>query len=135
VFNISVICLQLGSPLDPRHRPISSLLLRHRPQPPRLYCLVDDQRSQSNHPLVLSQRPDMARPTSDASKPLLRDSARDSYGTVTSAAVNENPAEVACGTDVSRNDLIWILCGLYSAVFLGALDGESRGAASFMIPC
>ena len=31
---------------------------------------------------------------------------------------------------VSRMDLIWILAGLWSAVFLGALDGKHRGVCS-----
>jgi len=29
---------------------------------------------------------------------------------------------------VSRMDLVWILAGVWSAVFLGALDGKSRFA-------
>lgn len=28
--------------------------------------------------------------------------------------------------EISRADLIWVLAGLWSAVFLGALDGESH---------
>jgi hypothetical protein len=31
---------------------------------------------------------------------------------------------------VSRMDLIWVLAGLWSAVFLGALDGKQGGIAS-----
>jgi hypothetical protein len=30
---------------------------------------------------------------------------------------------------ISRTDLIWVLTGLWSAVFLGALDGKHNGTA------
>jgi len=36
------------------------------------------------------------------------------------------------GLRVSRTDLIWILAGLWSAVFLGALDGKSCPVAQLL---
>lgn len=35
-----------------------------------------------------------------------------------------SPVDYAPLNKVSRSDLIWVLAGLWSAVFLGALDGE-----------
>ncbi|TFK56122.1 vacuolar amino acid permease [Heliocybe sulcata] len=52
-------------------------------------------------------------------RPLLSDR-RSSYG---SADTEETAVPDAPLNKVSRSDLIWILAGLWSAVFLGALDG------------
>jgi hypothetical protein len=41
-------------------------------------------------------------------------------------SVPGTPPEDVVLNKVSRGDLIWILAGLWSAVFLGALDGKYR---------
>jgi hypothetical protein len=66
----------------------------------------------------------MTSPTQDASQPLLRDSPHNDYDSVASVTVVEEQAGDTSEHVISRRDLIWILCGLYSAVFLGALDGD-----------
>ena len=59
-----------------------------------------------------------------------------SYDAATSDSAAETDAASAVEQDeqptkplnqVSRADLVWVLAGLWSAVFLGALDGECHG--------
>jgi hypothetical protein len=58
-------------------------------------------------------------------QPLVQDTPHNDYESVTSTTVDEQQVEEDVDeATISRKDLIWILCGLYSAVFLGALDGE-----------
>ncbi|KDQ64740.1 hypothetical protein JAAARDRAFT_202035 [Jaapia argillacea MUCL 33604] len=57
------------------------------------------------------------------SRPLLSDS-QSSYSTTSGdSARTVTPSDPPVLNKVSRRDLIWILAGLWSAVFLGALDG------------
>lgn len=46
------------------------------------------------------------------------------------------PSEYTACSKISRVDLAWVLAGLWSAVFLGALDGEYRfpGYATSRVP-
>lgn len=63
----------------------------------------------------------------DETRPLLRDGSPypESYRSLDSDL--SQPQE-PCATKISRADLIWVLAGLWSAVFLGALDGASAVA-------
>nr|VWO96887.1 N/A [Ganoderma boninense] len=58
----------------------------------------------------------------DETRPLLRDGSPypESYRSVDS---DESQPQDPCATKISRADLVWVLAGLWSAVFLGALDG------------
>ena len=59
-------------------------------------------------------------------QPLLQDAVEHEDYQSTSTLVhdeNESP-EAEESTTISRIDLIWVLTGLWSAVFLGALDGS-----------
>ncbi|KAH9853757.1 MFS general substrate transporter [Lenzites betulinus] len=63
---------------------------------------------------------------SDETRPLLhdQDSRPLSYRSATSTRTpSPEPAEPPSLNKISRTDLIWVLAGLWSAVFLGALDG------------
>ena len=41
-----------------------------------------------------------------------------------------SPSEFAPSNKVSKTDLAWVLAGLWSAVFLGALDGRASDRTS-----
>jgi hypothetical protein len=64
-----------------------------------------------------------SRSSSKESQPLLNDyqggSSYDSVQDAESSVQNDPPPL----NQVTRSDLFWILSGLWSAVFLGALDG------------
>lgn len=64
------------------------------------------------------------------SSPLLGRST-DSLGSYNSVDdVDSSPAPSVVQIDkISQRDLVWVLAGLYSAVFLGALDGNLRRVA------
>lgn len=47
-----------------------------------------------------------------------------SYDATDDSTLPPSPADYTPLTKVSRTDLAWVLAGLWSAVFLGALDGE-----------
>ncbi|KAI9001206.1 vacuolar amino acid permease [Trametes punicea] len=62
----------------------------------------------------------------DETRPLLhdRDAPTPSYRSASSSRTQSpEPADPPVLNKVSRSDLLWILAGLWSAVFLGALDG------------
>ncbi|KAI0346735.1 MFS general substrate transporter [Trametopsis cervina] len=64
------------------------------------------------------------RPYPSSETSLLAESTPQSYGTRREdASPPPSPAEYAPLNKISRADLIWVLAGLWSAVFLGALDG------------
>ncbi|KAI0637813.1 vacuolar amino acid permease [Trametes polyzona] len=63
---------------------------------------------------------------SDETRPLLHDHhhyPHDDYSATSSRTQSPEPAEPPALNKISRSDLIWVLAGLWSAVFLGALDG------------
>ncbi|OSC99177.1 MFS general substrate transporter [Trametes coccinea BRFM310] len=63
---------------------------------------------------------------SDETRPLLhdRDARPQSYRSASSSRTQSpEPADPPVLNKVSRSDLMWVLAGLWSAVFLGALDG------------
>ncbi|KAJ2967655.1 hypothetical protein NUW54_g13446 [Trametes sanguinea] len=64
---------------------------------------------------------------SDETRPLLhdRDARPQSYRSANSSRTQSpEPGDPPVLNKVSRSDLMWVLAGLWSAVFLGALDGE-----------
>lgn len=69
----------------------------------------------------------------DETRPLLHDhdDHPHSYHSASSSRTQSpEPAEPPSLNKISRSDLIWVLAGLWSAVFLGALDGVSPSAYS-----
>ena len=73
-----------------------------------------------------------SQPSSDESRPLLhhpRDSSPASYRSVASSDTQASTTpEPPAFNKISSTDLAWVLAGLWSAVFLGALDGAfARG--------
>lgn len=72
----------------------------------------------------------------DETRPLLHhgDSRPESYHSVDSDDTQPpepEPADPSAKNNVSRADLFWVLAGLWSAVFLGALDGACAFAYPF----
>lgn len=63
-------------------------------------------------------------------RPLLQDTAEHEDYQSTSTIVQDEVEELEAPARISRIDLIWVLTGLWSAVFLGALDGSSVPSAS-----
>ncbi|KAJ3520520.1 hypothetical protein NM688_g9151 [Phlebia brevispora] len=63
-------------------------------------------------------------PSPSETTPLLRDTASlRSYDAEDDVTLPPSPADFAPLNKVSKSDLTWVLAGLWSAVFLGALDG------------
>jgi hypothetical protein len=59
-------------------------------------------------------------------QPLLRDSdSSDAYHATVQGIPTDEGVPKKSLNEISRVDLVWVLAGLWSAVFLGALDGES----------
>lgn len=63
-------------------------------------------------------------------QPLLKDATQTTYESVDGSVdledhEEESPSSGPATKPVSRADLTWILIGLWSAVFLGALDGNN----------
>lgn len=70
----------------------------------------------------------MSYESSDDNTPLVGNTTQSDYGSIASSTAiaseeGEN-GEDANESNTSRPDLVWILIGLYSAVFLAALDGN-----------
>lgn len=68
----------------------------------------------------------------DETRSLLRDgnSYPESYRSLHSDDIQPQEPDPSA-SKLSRADLIWVLAGLWSAVFLGALDGASAVAYPF----
>lgn len=63
-------------------------------------------------------------------RPLLKDGSQVTYDAVDNSVdyevqEDESPSSIPSTKPISRADLIWVLTGLWSAVFLGALDGST----------
>ena len=113
--------LILECPILPGNTP-APLSLRRSYNPNALHLLL----SPPATPFAMSS----AHRHTDETRPLLRDGSPypESYRSVDS---DESQPQDPCATKISRADLIWVLAGLWSAVFFGALDGASAVACSF----
>lgn len=72
-------------------------------------------------------------PNRPEAAPLLRTNSLPSYDACDDASVPPTPVEGAPQNKISRGDLTWVLAGLWSAVFLGALDGKPAPTQSLFI--
>jgi hypothetical protein len=86
------------------------------PQSPAWVYLTDHPEEDPFPHLNMSLSP------ADARRPLLSDPPHEDYASVSSTTTLQSSE----ATSDQPPDLIWILCGLYSAVFLGALDGKQN---------
>jgi hypothetical protein len=70
----------------------------------------------------------MSYESSDDSTPLVENAIQSDYGSIASstaiASEEGDSTEDVNESSTPRPDLVWILVGLYSAVFLAALDGD-----------
>jgi hypothetical protein len=65
-----------------------------------------------------------ASPDPIETRALLSESPPPSYHAVDDSDADSDVSNPPLLNQVSRSDLIWVLAGLWSAVFLGALDGQ-----------
>lgn len=68
-----------------------------------------------------------ARPRPDETTPLLLSDAESAHTVYDDDDLPPSPTDYAPVNKISRADLFWVLAGLWSAVFLGALDGARDG--------
>lgn len=61
---------------------------------------------------------------SETSPLLCSSQSLQSYDAADDSSLPPSPTEYAPSSKASDSDLAWVLAGLWSAVFLGALDGE-----------
>ena len=80
--------------------------------------MVVQERRDERTPLLIHDRPPSCYSSSSSS--LLDDGDDDS---LCSTSTCSSPVEPVPLNKISKSDLVWVLTGLWSAVFLGALDG------------